>query len=91
MEDIDINFLTNLGWQYYPTSANAPKDCFHKTPYPVALWWDEGHKGFWVIYLNELTAHPLIIGRDFIKSEAEYDRLMKPILQAIHDSQKEKK
>jgi len=91
MENFDVKFVTNLGWQRYPSSANAPKHYFHKKPYPIALWWDEDYKGFWVIYLNELTANPLIIGKDFVTSEAEYDRLMKPILQAIHDSQKKQK
>lgn len=91
MEDIDIKFLTGLGWQEYPSSANAPKDCFYKNTYPIALWWDDLHKGFWIIYLNELTANPVIIGKDFIKSEAEYDRLIMPIIKAIHDSHKEQK
>jgi hypothetical protein len=88
MEDIDIKFLTNLGWQEYQSGANAPKDCFYKKPYPIALWWDESHKGFWVIYLNELTLNLLIIGKDFIKTEAEYNRLIIPILKIIQESQR---
>lgn len=88
MEDIDIKFLTNLGWQKYPSSANAPQNCFFKNTYPVALWWDEHQNGFWVIYLNELTVNPVIIGREFIKTEAEYDRLIMPILAALKDAQK---
>jgi hypothetical protein len=88
MEDIDITFLTNLGWIKYPRYSDAPENCFYKKPYPVALWWDEHHKGFWVIYLNELTANPVITGRDFIKTENEYDRLIMPILKVIQANQR---
>ena len=88
MEDIDIKFLTDLGWMKYPSYSDAPENCFYKNTYPIALWWDEHQKGFWVIYLNELTTNPVIIGRDFIKTVGDYDRLIMPILKAIHDSQK---
>ena len=89
MEYINVDFLTNLGWQKYDISSDAPANCFYKKPYPIALWWDEEHEGFWVIYLNELTVNPVIIGREFIKTEADYDRLIIPILKAIQESESE--
>jgi hypothetical protein len=90
MENIDITFLTNLGWQKYAGNSDAPENCFYKKPYPVALWWDDTQNGFWVIYLNELTSNPILIGRDFIKTENDYDRLIMPILKVIQESQREK-
>ena len=89
MENINVKFIEDLGWQEYSMKSNAPANCYFKVPYPIALWWDSEHQGFWLIYLNELTRDATIIGKDFIKSKEEYDKIMIPILKVIQDEERD--
>jgi hypothetical protein len=88
MENIDIEFIEKIGWIRYPRHTDAPENCFYKNTYPIALWWDDSHEGFWVVNLKELNTNPIIIGKEFIKSEADYDRLIIPILKVLEYEQR---
>jgi hypothetical protein len=87
MENIDINFLLENAWMEYPASSMAPKKCFHKNTYPIALWWDEYHEVFFVVDLKNYKPFPGILGENPIKTVEDYNKLISPILMALKDAE----
>ncbi|QQL49898.1 hypothetical protein [Mucilaginibacter ginkgonis] len=86
MENIDINFLTNLGWQLSQTGYNTEEKCLFKHPYPIELCWENSQKGFRVIFFDQSKQPIQTIENNFIKTESDYDRLIMPILKILQQS-----